>query len=291
SVPARSSLSAGASATRSSSSPAAASWPAASSSTSRARSPCASSTSFRYTSDRVLRTMRTMRSNRRSIFLLVGMFFLAACGNDGSDASNNSCGPQKPCPQGFTCNDRTGVCEASSGATVALTLGVSGMGSLSAADDSKTFGPCATGTCAYDVTTGSTATVTAAPASGWKLGGWAGDCTGSATEVQLTMDKDRSCTATFVVATGSFPVPAAPTAGGSVSSAALTCSAGGCSGDVAGGTDITLTATPSSGYRFAGWSGSAECEGKTANPLTIHVVAEVMCTARFVQTFTVAVTA
>jgi hypothetical protein len=47
----------------------------------------------------------------------------------------------------------------------------------------------------------------------------------------------------------------------------------------AGGTSITLTASPAAGYEFAGWSGDA---GGVANPLTIKVNSPMTVTAKFI---------
>ncbi|HEY6124701.1 MAG TPA: cellulase family glycosylhydrolase, partial [Steroidobacteraceae bacterium] len=47
-----------------------------------------------------------------------------------------------------------------------------------------------------------------------------------------------------------------------------------------GGTSVTLTATPASGYQFAGWTGGAS--GAT-NPVTIRMLANTTVTANFIQ--------
>ncbi len=50
----------------------------------------------------------------------------------------------------------------------------------------------------------------------------------------------------------------------------------------AGGTDVTLTATPAAGYTFAGWQVNGIASG-TANPLLIHVYDNQAVVAQFVQ--------
>ena len=54
-----------------------------------------------------------------------------------------------------------------------------------------------------------------------------------------------------------------------------------CSAQFGGGSSVTLTATPASGYSFAGWGGS--CSGSTS-PLTVTLSADAACTASFVAT-------
>jgi len=52
-------------------------------------------------------------------------------------------------------------------------------------------------------------TLTAAPAAGSVFGGWGGDCTGQGLTAQVTMNADRTCTATFNLAepVGGIAVP------------------------------------------------------------------------------------
>src|SRR5262249_60946973 len=109
----------------------------------------------------------------------------------------------------------------------------------------------------------------------------------------IAMSAARACTATFAaVDAPTFQVTVAAGDGGLVTAQpAPTCSGGTCSGRVAEGTRLTLTATPSAGHRFAGWLGSADCSGKTDDPLTVTVGAELMCNATFVEVFTVAASA
>src|SRR6056300_1564198 len=60
-------------------------------------------------------------------------------------------------------------------------------------------------------------------------------------------------------------------------------------GTFASGTQVSLTATPSSGYSFSGWS-----NGSTANPLTVTLNSNTAITANFqviVNSYTLTVTA
>lgn len=79
---------------------------------------------------------------------------------------------------------------------------------------------------------------------------------------------------------GRYALSLTPPANGSVTSspAGIACGATCSAVDIGGGTQLTLTATPASGYRFAGWGGG--CSGST-NPLTLTLAADTACTAIF----------
>ena len=125
----------------------------------------------------------------------------------------------------------------------------------------------------------STVTLTATPAATAEFAGWAGACTGTALTCVVTVDANKTVTATFNIRTTKLTVTAAlgtSTGGGTVSGV----NTGGITGpgappsqtcDLActwtypfgAFTRVTLTATPAQGYLFKGWSG-ANCTGTTA---------------------------
>ncbi len=116
-------------------------------------------------------------------------------------------------------------------ATFQLSTSVTGQGTVSPA--SGTF------------TEGSTATLTATPASGWQFSGWSGDATGNSNPLAVTMNSHKTIAATFVQSTpgggGSEPGPAP---GGSVLTIPVTATAanGLCSAD--GVIRVTSDGTP-----------------------------------------------
>jgi len=103
-------------------------------------------------------------------------------------------------------------------------------------------------------------TLTATPGAGFAFSGWSGDLTGSTNPATITMNVNRTVTATFTAMTqGPFTLSRDVTGSGSVS-------ANPNQSSYAAGTVVTLTATPFAGFAFANWSGGLST---TANPTTI----------------------
>jgi len=127
----------------------------------------------------------------------------------------------------------------------ALTISTVGGGSVAKSPDKTTY------------TYGEVVTLTANPAVGWSFSAWSGDLSGSDNPATLTIDGNKSVTATFTQ-----------------NQYALTISTVG-SGSVAKSPDkttytygevVTLTANPAVGWSFSAWSG--DLTGST-NPTTI----------------------
>ena len=102
-----------------------------------------------------------------------------------------------------------------------------------------------TGGGAYD--SGTTAAVTATPATGYRFTNWSGDCSGTGT-CTVVMNGSRSVTANFM-RTYTLTATASPMVGGTIT--------GG--GTYDSGTTVTVTASANTGYRFTNWSG--DCSG------------------------------
>ncbi|MGH3054490.1 MAG: InlB B-repeat-containing protein, partial [Gaiellaceae bacterium] len=104
---------------------------------------------------------------------------------------------------------------------------------------------------------GSSATLTATPAVGYHFVGWSGDLSGSASPVPITMDANKSVTATFAINT--YALNVSVTGSGAVSKSPNQAT-------YSHGVSVTLLATASAGYHFTGWSGDLT---GSANPAAI----------------------
>jgi len=133
--------------------------------------------------------------------------------------------------------------------------------------------------------TGSTVTLTATPATGYRFTGWSGNASGSTNPLTVTMNANKNITANFaLIAAGTFTL--------NVTAQNGTVSKTPNQATYASGAQVVLTPTPATGYRFSGWSGDAS---GTANPLTVTMNGNKNITANFTQipanTFTLNVTA
>ncbi len=101
---------------------------------------------------------------------------------------------------------------------------------------------------------GATVSVTATPSTGYKFTGWTGACSGTGT-CSITMTGDKTVGATFEqqqAATYKLTVNTA--VGGAIATSPVQPTAG-----YASGASVSVTATPSTGYKFTGWTGA--CSG------------------------------
>jgi uncharacterized repeat protein (TIGR02543 family) len=145
---------------------------------------------------------------------------------------------------------RTGTCAVS---TQTLTVNKTGTGSGTVS-----------GSGAYDY--GTTHQITATASTGSTFAGWSGDP--DCADGSVTMNTDKTCTATFKLNKYTLTVNKAGTGSGTVS--------GGGSYDY--GTTHQITATAFIGSTFTGWSGG--CTG-TVSPLNVLVDKSKTCTANF----------
>ena len=91
--------------------------------------------------------------------------------------------------------------------------------------------------------------------------GWTGACSGSASPCTVTMDANKTVTATFTEL--SWPLSVSRIGSGTVTSnpVGIYCGAA-CNATFTDGTVVTLTATPDAGWSFSGWSGA--CSGSAS---------------------------
>ncbi len=154
------------------------------------------------------------------------------------------------------------------------------------------------GTCTTSYTGGTSVTLTATPAAGAVFSGWNGSgitCASSRPCV-VTMDQARSVSATFGQQQFMLTVQGAGSGTGSVTSAppGINCTSsagttsGTCAATYAGGTFVTLTATPAAGTVAGGWSGSGiGCPG--TGPCTVTMDQARTVTATFARSFALTV--
>jgi uncharacterized repeat protein (TIGR02543 family) len=148
-----------------------------------------------------------------------------------------------------------------------LTITVpSGGGSVSKSPDQATY------------TYGTIVTLTASPVAGWSFSHWSGDLSGSTSPAYLTIDGDKSVTATFTQ--NEYTLTISTSGSGTVSTDK---SAPYHYGDV-----VQLTANPVVGWSFSAWSGDLV---STTNPDSITMTGSKTVTATFTQnTYTLTVT-
>jgi uncharacterized repeat protein (TIGR02543 family) len=122
-------------------------------------------------------------------------------------------------------------------------------------------------------------TLTASPASGYTFDYWSGNASGTTSGIMITMDSDKSVTANFKTITQTYTLTTniIPSGAGSVSPSG---------GVYESGVQVTLKASPASGYTFDHWSGNAS---GTTSGITITMDSDKSVTANFkttTQTYT-----
>ena len=124
---------------------------------------------------------------------------------------------------------------------------------------------------------GTQVSLTATPSSGYSFSGWSNGST--ANPLTVTLNSNTSITANFQVIVNSYTLTVSAGEGGSVSSEG---------GEYEEGTELTITASASEGYRFTGWS-----DGSTEESITITLNSDTALTANFelIPVYTVTVTA
>ncbi|MDQ3823725.1 MAG: hypothetical protein M3321_10865, partial [Actinomycetota bacterium] len=165
---------------------------------------------------------------------------------------------------------------------VLLTVSVSGNGKVTGS------GIDCPPTCAASQAENSTAVLSATPAEGYVFTGWDGACTGTAPTCSVLMDAAKSVTATFAQ-TVQLTVSVEGNGNVSGEGGAINCGANGnvCSARFPVGETVTLTATPSLGSRFIGWSGAC---GGSATTCTVLMDSSKAVTATFSPDVSLAVT-
>jgi uncharacterized repeat protein (TIGR02543 family) len=118
--------------------------------------------------------------------------------------------------------------------------------------------------------------LTATPGTGYDFTGWSGDLTGTANTTTVNMTSNKTITATFTkkpIVLGQYTLTVSITGSGVVSRSPD-------KQNYQSGEVVQLTATPSIGYNFTGWSGD---HTGTANTTTVTLNANKTITATFTQ--------
>jgi len=163
------------------------------------------------------------------------------------------------------------------GTSTNQTLTVSKSGTGSGTVTSNPSGINCGSTCSASFSNGTSVTLTAYPNSSNTFTGWSGDCSGTSTcTVNMTSAKNVTATFTAAVAT-TYDLSVSKTGSGTVtdSSGVIKCGST-CLAGFAKGSSAILTATPSSGYTFSGWSG--DCYGTGTCTLTMNAARNVTAT-------------
>jgi len=124
---------------------------------------------------------------------------------------------------------------------------------------------------------GASITLTATPAAGYRFVRWSGDASGNVTPTTITMNADKTVTATFIKVY-TLTTMASPTGSGTITPAGGTYNVGA---------NVTLTATPVAGYRFDHWEGDVD---STEATITITMNGNKTVSAIFIKQDTLTVT-
>ena len=130
------------------------------------------------------------------------------------------------------------------------------------------------GTGTYTYSQGSQVTVTASAASGWKFDHWGGGASGTSTSVTTTMDSNKSVIAYF-----SQIIPTQYNLTINTSGQGTTIPASG-TYNYSQGNQVTITASPASGWKFDYWGGDAS---GTSSSTTIIMDSNKSVTAYFTE--------
>ena len=217
--------------------------------------------------------MTTQRiSAQARLVAFLGVLALAACGSSPpGDAQSATLG-------------------AGGSAGLAIVPAGSGSGRVTSAPPGLACSLASGAVCSADFDVGSLVTLTAAPDSGSRFAGWSdgGSSCGDALTCAVTLSAATRVTATFVrqhsltISAGGGGGVGGTVGAGSV----LDCPASSCSALLDAGTEVTLTATPTSGFAFLTWGGA--CSG-SASTCTVTLSVDRAVSAAFSAPLTVSV--
>ena len=153
--------------------------------------------------------------------------------------------------------------------TYTLSTNTIGQGSVSKNPDKSTY------------THGEIVLLTAIPSTGWNFTGWSEDLSGTANPANITMDSNKTVTATFTIKKYTITASANPPAGGTITGA----------GSYNHADTVNLVATQSEGYEFINWTENG-VEVSTNTTYSFTATANRTLVANFrLKTYTITATA
>lgn len=139
-------------------------------------------------------------------------------------------------------------------------------------------------TCASSFNRDASITLTATVDTGSVFGGWSGACSGTTSSCTVVASADRSVSASFRRLSALSIIRAGAGAGTVTSAPGGIACPSTCVAQYLEGTSVTLTAAPSAGSTFTGWSGA--CTGSsTTCTVTVNAAASVTATFALIPTF------
>lgn len=126
---------------------------------------------------------------------------------------------------------------------------------------------------------GTELTLVATPANNYEFSSWAGDISGNTDRVTIKMNSDKNVVASFKKKMVSLQLNMSPSAGGTLTPN---------SGSYEAGSQVKVTATPATGYRFLNWGVNAT---GTTNQINVLMDTDKIITANFIKQYTLKVSA
>jgi len=136
----------------------------------------------------------------------------------------------------------------------------------------------------YTYPAGTEVSITATPDTNYRFSGWTGDVPEgheNDNPITITMDSNKSVKANFI---RQYTLTIASGTGGTTDP-----SPGSHIYDV--GTDVVITATPESGYRFGSWTGDVPTGHENDNPVTITMDSDKSIEANFIRQYILTIAA
>jgi uncharacterized repeat protein (TIGR02543 family) len=168
------------------------------------------------------------------------------------------------------------------------TLSVSTSGSGNVDGGSAGEIDCGSGTdCSWPVLDDSTLTVLETPDADNVFTGWGGACSGTGSSCTVEMSGDRSINATWAGSASTATLSVNVKGTGTVKGAGINCNGpGSCSANEPLNSTVTLTASPSDGFVFTGWTDDCVGSGATC---TLTMDSAHIVTATFAPTLSVTI--